>query len=536
MRRRPRWGMRLATGVAVAVLGTGGIGHAVVMGLEGGIGRVDAFDGLSGRPDGGRGTNVLLVGTDGRDKITEDERRRFHLGGVPCHCTDTMMLVHLSADHDRATVVSLPRDTYTEIPEYTDATGRIRPPHVVKLNAAYAEGGPGMTVRSVERLTGVHVDHYLEVDFTSFMKTVDAVGGVQVCTPRPLKDPYSGLDLPPGTSTLDGGQALQYVRSRHLDGAADLGRMQRQQRFVASLMHKATSGGVLLNPVRFQEVAAAVAGSVRADRGLGTAELVELGRALRKLTPASAEFTSVPVAVADFPVPGIGSTVRWDEAAAGKLFQAVRDDRPVNAAPRAPHSAHDAKAQPRSAPGTAVEVAPELVRVQVLNGSGRTGLARATDQALRGTGFATTGHPADAPAPADGQTMITYDPRWDRSVRSLAAALPDARLTPVPGQGPLMKVTLGPDFTQVRPVRAQEAPRGPGISVVTGDEVVCPDRGTERGTEPGPGPGEPSSAGPGGASPGGDHGAGRTTGHGAGTGSGRAPAGRPVRPEGRLPQ
>ncbi|MFI9203297.1 LCP family protein [Streptomyces sp. NPDC053048] len=473
--RRPRWGMRLATGAAVAVLGTGGIGHAVVYGIEGGIGRVDPFEGLSNRPGVSRGMNVLLVGTDGRDRITKRDRDRYHLGGAPCHCTDTMMLVHLSADRDRATVVGLPRDTYTEIPEHPDATGRIRPAHPLKLNAAYAEGGPGMTVRSVERLTGVHVDHYMEVDFTSFMETVDAVGGVQVCTVRPLKDAWTGLDLPAGTSTLDGGRALQYVRSRHLDGAADLGRMQRQQRFLASLIHQVTDSGVLLNPVKFQEVASAVVGSVRADRGFGSDELVELGRALRNLTPASAEFTSVPIAVANFPVAGVGSTVKWDEAAAGKLFQALREDRPVNAAPHAPHRAQDAK-PPGTRRARTVDVAPEQIRVQVLNGSGRDGLARSVDQALRATGFATTGTPTDAPR-VSRRTVITYDPRWDRSVRSVAAALPGAQLRPVAGQGQLMKVILGSDFTEVRPVRAQDPPpRAGGAPVVTGDQVVCPEQ------------------------------------------------------------
>ncbi|WP_455569708.1 LCP family protein [Streptomyces triculaminicus] len=475
---RPRWGMRLATGAAVAVLGAGGIGHAVVHGIEGNIGRVDPFEGLSNRPGSGRGMNVLLVGTDGRDKITKRDRDRYHLGGAPCHCTDTMMLVHLSADRDRATVVGLPRDTYTEIPEHPDGTGRTRPAHPLKLNAAYAEGGPSLTVRSVERLTGVHVDHYMEVDFSSFMETVDAVGGVQVCTVRPLRDAYTGLNLPAGTSTLDGGKALQYVRSRHLDGAADLGRMQRQQRFLASLIHKVADGGVLLNPVKFQEVSSAVVGSVRADRGFGSDDLVELGRALRNLTPASAEFTSVPIATANFPVPGLGSTVKWDEPAAGKLFQALREDRPVNTAPRAPHRAQDAK--PPGGPGPrarTVDVAPEQVKVQVLNGSGRDGLARSTDLALRATGFVTTGSPVDAPRVVR-HTVITYDPRWDRSVRSVAAALPNAELRPVPGQGPVMKVILGKDFTEVLPVRAETPPQGAGgIPVVTGDQVVCPEQG-----------------------------------------------------------
>src|SRR5439155_5305628 len=147
------------------------------------------------------------------------------------------------------------------------ATGRPRPKHPVKLNAAYAEGGPNLTVRTVEHMTGVHIDHYLEVDFTSFMRSVDAVGGVEICTPRPLKDSFTGLDLPAGKTLLGGGQALQYVRSRHIDASADLGRMHRQQRFLASLIHKITSSGVLMNPIRFKDVAETMLESVRADSG-----------------------------------------------------------------------------------------------------------------------------------------------------------------------------------------------------------------------------------------------------------------------------
>ncbi|MEV5509600.1 LCP family protein [Streptomyces orinoci] len=469
VRRSPRWGLRVAAVISAGILATSGIGHAVVHRINRDIGRLDPFAGLSDRPRGSAGLNVLLVGTDSRDTITEEQRTRYKLGGDACHCTDTMMLVHLSADRDRASVVSLPRDTYTILPERTDRQGRFHPAHPQKLNAAYAEGGPSLTVRSVERLTGVHIDHYLEVDFSSFMKTVDLLGGVQVCTTRPLRDSYSGLDLPAGTSTLGGGQALQYVRARHVDGSSDLGRMRRQQRFVASLLHQVTSSGMLLNPVRFQQVATTLLGSVRADRGFGTEDLVELGRKLKDLSPASSEFTSVPVATVDFPVKGVGSTVKWDEPAAARIFQALREDRPIALPAR---RAQDGKPPVRPTP---VEVAPSRIHVQVLNGTKRNGLGRTTDEALRATGFATTGIPGDAP-PAP-RTVIGFDPRWDRSVRTVAAALPGAELRAVPGQGPLVQVILGNDFQEVHPVRAAEpAPVHPtGNQVVTGDQVACAD-------------------------------------------------------------
>ncbi|GAA2191472.1 LCP family protein [Streptomyces tricolor] len=461
--RRPRWAMRAVTTLSVVVLASAGIGHAVVTSLDAGIARIDAFKDMKNRPRAGHGMNLLLVGTDGRDKISEQDRRAYRLGGQPCHCTDTMMIVHISEDRERATVVSLPRDSYADMPAHVDQnSGRRHGPHPVKLNAAYAEGGPQLTIRTVENMTHVKIDHYLEVDFTSFMRTVDVLGGVKVCTPTPLKDKYTGLDLAPGTHTLLGGQALQYVRARHLDGASDLGRMKRQQRFLAALLDKATSSGVLLNPMRFRDVTRAVLGSVRADAGFGTDELLDLGRAMRNFSPSSSEFTTVPIGQMNFQVKGIGSTLKWDPAKAERLFGAVRDDRPL------------AADQPRRDPAAApvpVEVAPDTIRVQVANGTGTAGLAKRVDAALAATGFATTRQPVTAPARVP-RTVISYDPRWDRSARSLAAALPGAELRAVPGQGPMLKVTAGADFKNVRKVRFED-PARPEETVVRGNEVVC---------------------------------------------------------------
>ncbi|MEU6626380.1 LCP family protein [Streptomyces litmocidini] len=457
--------MRTATALSVVVLAAGGIGHALVTGLDTGITRVDPFKDMKNRPQAGHGMNVLLVGTDGRDRITPEERAKYRLGGAPCHCTDTIMLVHISEDRERASVVSLPRDSYAEMPEHTDLnSGRKHHAHPVKLNAAYAEGGPGLTVRTVESMTGVKIDHYLEVDFTSFMRTVDAVGGVQICTTRALKDPYTGLDLSPGTHELDGGQALQYVRSRHIDGAADLGRMQRQQRFLAALIERVTNGGVLLNPVRFREVATSMLSSVRADEDFGTDQLLALAKAMHGFTPASSEFVSVPIGDMGFPVKGIGSTVKWDAAKAQKLFQAVREDQPLSP---------QKTAAPAGTPRTAVvEVPPRTVRVQVYNGTRTDGLGRKVDDALRATGFDTTRTPKTGAGRERGRTVVEYDPGWDRSAKSLAAALPGAELRAVPGRGGTLRVIVGGDYKGVTAVRAEAS--GAPFEAVTGDEVVCP--------------------------------------------------------------
>ncbi|MFF3319133.1 LCP family protein [Streptomyces sp. NPDC003035] len=465
--------MRMATTLSVLVLGAGGIGHAVVTGLDTGISRVDPFKDMKNRPQAGNGMNVLVVGTDGRDRITEEQRKEYRLGGEPCHCTDTVMLVHISEDRDRASVVSLPRDSYAEMPEHVDATtGTVHQAHPVKLNAAYAEGGPGLTVRTVESMTGVKIDHYLEVDFTSFMKTVDAVGGVQICTARPMKDAYTGLDLAAGPHELSGGQALQYVRARHVDGASDIGRMQRQQRFLAALIDRVTTGGVLLNPVRFRQVATTMLTSVRADRGFGTEQILALAKGMRGFTPASSEFVSVPIGEMSFPVKGIGQTVKWDAPKAQKLFQALRDDQPLTPHKVAPNGGP--KAAATSAPKPAVvDVAPKRVRVQVYNGTRTDGLGRKVDDALRATGFDTTRAPRTGDGAERARTLVEYDPGWDRSAKSLAAALPGAELRAVKGLGGTLRVTAGLDYKGVTPVRAEEASQGP-FQAVTGDEVVCP--------------------------------------------------------------
>jgi LCP family protein required for cell wall assembly len=444
------------------VLAAGGIGHAMVTSMNTGIARVDPFKDMKNRPEAGHGMNFLLVGTDGRDRITAAEKEKYRLGGAPCHCTDTIMLVHVSGDRDRASVVSLPRDSYAEMPAHTDeTTGEHHKTHPVKLNAAYAEGGPALTTRTVEHMTGVKIDHYLEVDFTSFMKTVDVLGGVDICTSTALRDSYTGLDLAAGTHRLGGGEALQYVRSRHVDGASDLGRMQRQQRFLASFIAKATSSGALLNPVRFREMASTLLGSVRADSGFGTTEMFALAQAMRGFTPASSEFTSVPIGDMTYWVEGIGTTLKWDDAKSEKLFAALREDRPLTA-PR-----------PRRAQATAVDVSPEQIRVQVDNGTRTEGLGRRVDAGLRAAGFRTTGTPGNGPYRDLTRTLVTYDPRWDRSAQSLAAALPGCELKAVPGQGGTMRVTAGADFRAVTPVRAQDAYQGE-YGAVTGDQVVCP--------------------------------------------------------------
>lgn len=259
---------------------------------------------------------------------------------------------------------------------------------------------------------------------------------------------------------MNGGEALQYVRARHMDSAGDLGRMQRQQRFMAALISKATSSGVLLNPVRFRGVASTLLQSVRADKGFGSDEMVDLARAMRNFSPSSSEFTTVPIGNMSYPVPNIGSTVKWDDKKSAALFKALREDKPL-----APHL-------PKAKKAAVVDVSPKEISVQVENGTMSSGLGKKVDAALKGTGFRTTGAPVNADDRTAKRTTVLYDPGWDRSAKSLAASLPGAEMTPVDGLGSTLKVVAGADYKGVRAVRAQDADPG-AFGAVTGDQVVC---------------------------------------------------------------
>ncbi|WP_416974300.1 LCP family protein [Streptomyces sp. 4F14] len=274
-----------------------------------------------------RPLNILVLGTDERDTITTAEKRRFHAGGEPCGCSDSMMLVHLSARRDRISVVGLPRDSFATVPAYRDDAGRTRRAHPAKLNSAYQEGGPELAVKTVAAMTGVRIDKYLQVDFRRFMDSVNQVGGVEVCTPRRLRDSATKLDLRPGKHRLRGGPALQYVRSRHFDNSADLGRIQRQQRFLVQALRTVQAGRLLANPGRTANLARTLLGS--GPQGFGVLELARLAAELRRLPVGATEFTTVPIAGFNPVRRDVGSTLAWDRVKARAVFVKLAKDQPL---------------------------------------------------------------------------------------------------------------------------------------------------------------------------------------------------------------
>jgi LCP family protein required for cell wall assembly len=426
--------LTVAGATALAVLAVAATGYTVLQWSAKKIARVDAFAGLTDRPppSANGSTTFLLVGSDAREGMSTADMKRLHLGTVATAAgrrADTMLLMHVSPQHGTVTVVSLPRDSYVTIPEHrsTADASKVRERRN-KLNSAYAWGGAPLTVATVERTTGVRIDHYLEVDFLGFVRLVDAVGGVDVCAPTKLRDHKAGLRLPKGVSHVDGETGLAYVRARHLDARADLGRIDRQQRFLGAMADRVTSRDVLLDPRALVRLLNAALDAVRADPGLTEKELVALGTQLRHASGKDIRFRTVPIANPSYRAAGAGSVALWDAAAAKTMFTAMREDSPVR----------------RAAKGSStLSVPPDQIRVQVYNGSTTVGLGTRASQELSGRGFAIAGPARNWRTTSVDRTVLRYDSRYTESIRTLAAALPGARLVAVPNLGRTLQVVTG---------------------------------------------------------------------------------------------
>lgn len=457
----------VATSAAVLVLVFSSAAYTMIGHFEGALHRIDVFGGLSGRPERttGDATNFLLVGSDTRTGLSRAEHKRLTTGGTEVaegQRSDTIILAHISGRQDKATLVSFPRDSLVRIPAYTDASGDRHPPSHGKLNAAYSLGGPSLTVATIEQSTGIRIDHYLEVDFGGFVRMVDALGGVDVCLPQAVNDRKSGLNLPAGRSHVDGVQGLSYVRARYFDPRADIGRIERQQKFLGAMMSRATSTGVLLNPIKLKRFLDAALGSVRTDPDLERSDIVTLATKLRGLSPQNVRFLTVPVADPNFRAGLLGSVVKWDQAAAKTLFQRIRDDEPVVKEPRRD--------------GGRPSVAAASIRVRVLNAAGAAGLAARVSADLAAAGFSIAAEPTNADTTGAAATVIRYDARYTESVKTLAAALPGARLEKVEGLGATLQVLAGSSYDGLAAVKVSPSgsPSSPqALQSRTAAEDVC---------------------------------------------------------------
>ena len=276
---------------------------------------VDAIDNYAGRPAGGAGTNWLIVGSDSRQGLSSAQANQLHTGSaqdVSGSRTDTIMLLHLPG-HGKPTMVSLLRDSYVAIPGHGKD----------KINAAFALGGPKLLVRTVEENTGLRIDHYAEIGLGGFASVVGDVGGVRMCLDQAVHDQYAGVNLHAGCQTLNGPNALGYVRSRHAFASSDYARTEHQRQFVAALAGKLTSPGVMLNPFRSIPAILDLPGALTVDHGAGLWDLVTLARHVRHFS--SVVSTAVPIGGSD------GSNLLWDPAKSQQLFHDLNHDQAIPA-------------------------------------------------------------------------------------------------------------------------------------------------------------------------------------------------------------
>jgi len=259
------------------------------------------------------GSNWLITGSDSRAGLNRQEENQLALGhDISGSRSDTIMLLHLPANGTRPTLVSLPRDSYVPIPGHG----------YNKLNAAYAFGGPKLLVQTVQNATGLPIDHYMGIGFGGLVSVVNDVGGVPICLKAPMKDPKAGLNLKAGCQTLNGDQALGFVRTRAF-AEGDIQREQDQRILIKGILAKMTSLGTLANPFAIIPAANGAASAITIDQGTGLTQLISVAFALRN--PVT---TGVPIANIGLSTPA-GSAVEWDHTAARQFFSDLGHDRPL---------------------------------------------------------------------------------------------------------------------------------------------------------------------------------------------------------------
>jgi LCP family protein required for cell wall assembly len=416
------------------------------------VDRVNAIGATHDDVDG-RDTNILLVGSDDRTNATPAELAELSTTEQVTNSTDTMILVHIPADGRKATAVSFPRDSWVTIP---GCAGQ----H--KLNSAFVNGatdcgttkadpdkGRQKLVETISQLSGVKVDHYVEVDLLGFYRITKAVGGVQVCLNQAQQDSFSGIDLPKGTSTIEGKQALAFVRQRHGLPRGDLDRIVRQQYFMSAIFRKVTSVGTLTNPIKLKRLLDAVGSSMRMDDDL---DPIQLAGQLRGLAAGNVTFTTIPTQ-------GLGtrsgqSVVLVDEASIPQFFGSVINP-PKPKAPVQPAARGD-------------------VTVSVYNGSGRSGLAATAATGLTSAGFK-IGGTGNADRQDYTRTEIRYGSGGEAAARAVLAVIPGATLVPRDDVSNGVQLVLGSDFRSVgasssrAPASASTSPKAPGDSRTAAD-------------------------------------------------------------------
>lgn len=275
------------------------------------------------------GTVWLLVGSDSREGLSKKEQRKLRTGDTEGQRTDTIMVVHQKLGQT-PTLVSIPRDSWVTIPAHTATDGSEVDARGGKINAAFSYGGAPLLSETIEYNTGLHVDNYMEVGMGGIVTMTNAVGGIEVCFEEAITDENSGLDVQPGCQTLNGAEALAWVRMRYADPKGDLGRIERQRQYVALMADQLLSWQTLVNPFRQWDLVNAMLDSVRVDTGTGLINLGAFGAGMSRIASGSGEVTTVPIDDTDHWENGQW-VIKWDGEEADQLFSSMGATTPQSA-------------------------------------------------------------------------------------------------------------------------------------------------------------------------------------------------------------
>jgi LCP family protein required for cell wall assembly len=440
-------------------------GYLYLQHLNDNLTKVDIGKGDGPVTTEGEPMNILVVGTDSRQgKGNTGYGDKGSVGHA-----DTNLVMHVSADRSNATVMSIPRDLITDIPDCEvtkpDGSTKVIPGlHDFRFNKSLGQTGrtPACTVKTAEQITGLKIDHFLMADFNAVKDLSTAVGGVSVCLEHPVHDPNSHLNLPAGHSVVKGEQALAFVRTRDSIGfSSDLSRIQMQQQFLSSLIRKLKSNDTLTDPGKLMDLAEVATRSLTVDTGLGSVnKLVTLAKDLRRVDPKNITFLTVPVVDNPNQSGRFKYSVVLNEAKSTPLFRMVQADKSLTKTDKGKKKDSKKKEKVQKAPASEV-------RVDVLNGGGPVGAAQSTVTWLQNEhGVRLSTNAGNAPQQVD-KTVLEYAPNQAGQAAALAdmMGLPDSALKKTSADaGPKdpMTLTLGPDFTKAgEPIDApHKAPEG----------------------------------------------------------------------------
>jgi LCP family protein required for cell wall assembly len=315
----PRWHRWLRPGrifatlvTLVAVLIVAVIGTYFYLNSK--LNRADVLTAYAGRPAPGSGTNWLIAGSDSRQGLSKAEEHALSTGSDTGSRSDTILVLHIPSGGGRPLLISIPRDSYVNIPGHG----------MNKINAAYAFGGPALLAQTIQADTGLYINHFMQIGFGGFVQVVNDVGGVRLCLQHRLHDAASGVHLKKGCHVLTGIQALAYVRDRHNFATQDLQREQDQRIFLRALLTKMTSAGVMYNPFKALPAASATVAALTVDQGTSLYNLVGVAKAMRN--PLT---TTVPIANSNYPT-AVGDAVLWSSQAK-TLWTDLQSGQPVPA-------------------------------------------------------------------------------------------------------------------------------------------------------------------------------------------------------------